>query len=127
MTPLHLAAKSGQLEIVKFLLELNASLSATDAYGQNALEIAMNYNRRYSRLPNFLIMKTVACCYPKKFKFTVYHTCRVKYVILFISLIICIGIKNFLFLIYHNMSISQGCYSGYGRKQSNIGRSQEAE
>jgi len=38
-TSLHLAAKGGHLEVVKFLLEDQADVLAVDHYGRNALDL----------------------------------------------------------------------------------------
>lgn len=41
-TPLHMAARSGQTEIVQFLIESGADVNARDAYGQTPLSVAMD-------------------------------------------------------------------------------------
>ena len=39
-TPLHLAAAAGQIEVCKLLLELGASIDATDDLGQKPIHVA---------------------------------------------------------------------------------------
>lgn len=39
-TPLHLAAAAGQLEVCRLLLELGASIDATDDLGQKPIHVA---------------------------------------------------------------------------------------
>ncbi|KAK9508267.1 hypothetical protein O3M35_007964 [Rhynocoris fuscipes] len=43
-TPLHLAAAAGQLEVCKLLLELGASIDATDDQGQKPIHVAAQNN-----------------------------------------------------------------------------------
>lgn len=43
-TPLHLAAASGQIEVCKLLLELGASIDATDDLGQKPIHVAAQNN-----------------------------------------------------------------------------------
>lgn len=43
-TPLHLAAGNGQLEVCKLLLELGASIDATDDLGQKPIHVAAQNN-----------------------------------------------------------------------------------
>lgn len=44
-TPLHLASQHGQLGAVSLLLELGASLDATDDYGQKPIHLAAQSNK----------------------------------------------------------------------------------
>ena len=44
-TPLHLAASSGQLAVCSLLLELGASLDATDDFGQKPIHLAAQSNK----------------------------------------------------------------------------------
>ena len=44
-TPLHLAASAGQLAVCSLLLELGASLDATDDYGQKPIHLAAQSNK----------------------------------------------------------------------------------
>ena len=39
-TPLHAAASSGQVSVVKLLLELNVDVDAVNCYGNTALHVA---------------------------------------------------------------------------------------
>lgn len=43
-TPLHLAAAAGQLEVCTLLLELGASIDATDDQGQKPIHVAAQNN-----------------------------------------------------------------------------------
>lgn len=43
-TPLHLAAAAGQLEVCRLLLELGASIDATDDQGQKPIHVAAQNN-----------------------------------------------------------------------------------
>ena len=44
-TPLHLAASAGQLPVCNLLIELGASLDATDDYGQKPIHLAAQSNK----------------------------------------------------------------------------------
>ncbi len=44
-TPLHLAASAGQESVSALLLELGASLDATDEYGQKPIHLAAQSNK----------------------------------------------------------------------------------
>ena len=44
-TPLHLAASAGQLAVCSLLLELGASLDATDDFGQKPIHLAAQSNK----------------------------------------------------------------------------------
>ncbi|KAF7990242.1 hypothetical protein HCN44_000047 [Aphidius gifuensis] len=54
-TPLHLAASSGQLEVCKLLLELGASIDATDDLGQKPIHAAAMNN--YSEVAQLFLQR----------------------------------------------------------------------
>ena len=47
MTPLQLACQEGHLEVVDVLLENDASVSNTNQYGQNSLDIAVENGHKW--------------------------------------------------------------------------------
>lgn len=54
-TPLHLAAADGQLEVCRLLLELGASIDATDELGQKPIHVAAQNN--YSAVVALFLQK----------------------------------------------------------------------
>lgn len=54
-TPLHLAAASGQIEVCKLLLELGASIDATDDLGQKPIHVAAQNN--YSEVAKLFLQQ----------------------------------------------------------------------